>query len=165
MLLVKCLLHHDSLRNWTRNRTVVISHGQFFSKILKTAEKTLRLISYVSKISFVSYEFQVWSIVYPGFEILLVQSSEMSKYDCQTSGLTAAVVRQMSMYLWSPHQLQWLVCISDKRMIHLDKQLLHITCLMDKWIQFEISKPATFATVGLYKDCTVARPDLYLKTL
>ena len=157
MLLVKCLLHHDRLRNRSRKRAVLISQSWYhkFSKILTTEP---RLISHVGKMSFVSYEFQVWSIDYPGFEILLIQSSPMSKYDCPTSGLTTAVVRQISMYFWSPHDLQWLVYISDKRMIHSDKQLLHITCLMDKWIQFEISKPATFATVGFYGDCTMARP-------
>ena len=76
-----------------------------------------------------------------GFEISLVRWSEMSKNDSRTSGIPAGLVRRTTAYFWFSHKLHWLYNILDKWMVHSDKWFLQSTCLMDKCIQFEISKP------------------------
>ena len=57
-----------------------------------------------------------------GFEISLVQSSEMSKNDSRTSGILAGLVRWMTAYFWFSHKLhllcifqtsEWYIRISD----------------------------------------------------
>ena len=43
-----------------------------------------------------------------GFEISLIQSSEMSKNDSRTSGIPVGLVRRTTAYFWFSHKLHWL---------------------------------------------------------
>ena len=67
-----------------------------------------------------------------GFEISLVQSSETSKNDIRTSGISAALVRQTTAYFWFSHKLHWL-CIFQTREWYIQWWFLQSICPKDKW--------------------------------
>ena len=66
----------------------------------------LRQIHFIL-LAFGSFEHDHSTIFDAGFEVSLIQSSEMSKYDSRTSGLPAGLVWWTTRYFWFSPKLHW----------------------------------------------------------